>query len=349
MRSAAGQLRTASMKDGHTQPIPAERLDLVDWDAVYVSLLEFKEEMRFTNLVIPPDMPRKIMQTAEPALCELIADKTVVNPESFARAAVFQDAVLSLLRKYVEKYYRLSEERWATEAMDYRKLTKDDTNFQDYLVRVPRREAKLVAAIQQLIQEADRVYGADKTELPTLHFGRHLYQPLLIRDSHGLITSQPEGLEPSAKRFVEDIRAYWRDHWKEKHAGQELFLLRNLSKGKGVGFYLTAGFFPDFILWLKTGDSQRIVFVEPHGMLHEEAYWTDDKVHLHERLAGLSAKWGQKPRGKKVTLDSFIISATPYERLYKYYADRRRSKSDFAAAHILFFDENQEYVARLFQ
>jgi hypothetical protein len=346
MRSVSGKLATVAMKAGQVQVIPPESLDLVDWEAAYVDLLEFKEAQGYTNMAMTPDMPRKLIEH-EPQLYGLVADYAVVRPRSFAETAVLQDTVLTILRKYVEKYYRLSQERWATEAMEYRDLSKEDGNFQDYTVRISRRESKLIEAIKHLIEEANMVYERATTDLPTLHFDRHLYQPLLVKDCAGIITSDPPGLEDSERRFVEDIRRYWAENWQGRHAGQDLFLLRNLSRGKGVGFYLTEGFFPDFILWIKEGDRQRIVFVEPHGMMMAKTYWSDDKAKLHERLAELSVAWGKKAGLKGVVLDSFIISATPYRTLRDYYADGTWTRQDFTDRHILFF-ENADYVKTLF-
>jgi hypothetical protein len=347
MRSVSGKLATVAMKAGQVQVIPAESLLLVDWEAAYVDLLEFKEAQGYTNMALTPDMPRKVMEHDEPRLYGLVADQAIVKPRSFAQTAVLQDTVLTILRKYVEKYYRLSQERWATEAMEYRELSKEDGNFQNYTVRVSRRESKLIEAVERLIKEADRVYRDVTTELPTLHFDRHLYQPLLVKDRGGVITSEPPCLEPSERQFVEDIRRYWAENGQGRHAGQHLFLLRNLSRGEGVGFYLTEGFFPDFILWIKEGDRQRIVFVEPHGMLMAKTYWSDDKARLHERLAELSEKWGNKAGVKNVVLDSFIISATPYRTLRDYCGDSPWSVQDFTDRHILFFD-NADYTRTLF-
>ena len=126
-------------------------------------------------------------------------------------------------------------------------------------------------------------------------------------------------------------------------AGAEIFLLRNLSSGKGVGFYETSGFYPDFILWIKEGDAQRIVFIEPHGMLHENAYTHDAKAQLHERLPDLAAKMARP----NVSLDSFIISATPYLDLYKRYDSGEWTPEQFAQKHILFPEQDGDYVARI--
>jgi hypothetical protein len=91
-----------------------------------------------------------------------------------------------------------------------------------------------------------------------------------------------------------------------------VFLLRNLSRGSGIGFFEERGFYPDFLLWLVHGEKQHIIFVEPHGMLHARPYANDDKARLHEQLPGLEQEIGARSKWKHITLDSYIISATPY-------------------------------------
>lgn len=51
-----------------------------------------------------------------------------------------------------------------------------------------------------------------------------------------------------------------------------------------------------------------------------------------------------------VTLDSYIISLTPYDDLRKRYGDGSWDREQFAAAHILFMERHGEYdyLARLF-
>ena len=141
MRSTSGGVATVAMKAGQEQVIPAESLDLMDWERVYIDLLEFKEEKGFANLVVQPDTPRRIMAATEPRLYTLIADESVVKPRSFEDVAILREAVLSILRKYVEKYYRVSQERWESDNMVYGTLTTKDPNFQDYTVSIPRSEA----------------------------------------------------------------------------------------------------------------------------------------------------------------------------------------------------------------
>jgi hypothetical protein len=115
---------------------------------------------------------------------------------------------------------------------------------------------------------------------------------------------------------------------------KEVYVLRNLSRGRGVGFFEDAGFYPDFILWvLDTGTKrQRIVFVESHGMLHAPA------AHLWERLRELA------PKGcSDVEPDAFIVSVTPFDDLSRRYESGTWNREKFAEKHILFPERNSDY------
>lgn len=336
IRSQADGVVTASIRVGQERVIPRESLDLINWQAVYLELLKFKEQKGFSNLVLQPETPRRLLEADEPRLYRLIADETVVRPRSFEQAALLQETVLSILRKYLEKYYRVYQERWESRNMVYGLLRDNHPNFQDYTVKIPRSERQLIAAVKQLIDEGQHIYEQETSELPNIHFDRHLYQPLLL-DRDARIKTTPPGLKESEHRFVGDLREYVRREATGKLASKEIFLLRNLTRGKGIGFFENEGFFPDFILWIKEGEHQRIVFVEPHGMVYEKAYWTSDKTRLHERLRKLSQDWAARGELKNVTLDAFIISVTPFDTLREYYGDGNWTREEFAGKHILFF------------
>ena len=145
-------------------------------------------------------------------------------------------------------------------------------------------------------------------------------------------------------QFVRHLKVYWTAEKDKSLAGKEVFLLRNLSRGSGVGFFEESKFFPDFILWVVDGKkSQRIVFIEPHGMIYAKAYIHDEKARLYERLPGLAKEMGQRSKKKNIMLDSFIISATPYDDLYKRYDDGAWDRKKFAEKHILFQEKKEDY------
>jgi hypothetical protein len=333
----------------------------VDWERAYLDLLEYKERKRFGNLVIPPDAPRQIIAQAEPArLYRLVADEAVVKPTSFGSRLLLQEAVTNILRKYMEDFYRVRRERWESSRMVYRTLDENDPNLSfnrqaikdgktGYVVKVRRSERGLIEAIEKLDADIKRLTQKEAGDLPRLHFDRHLYQPLLLKHD-GIVGIAPPILAPSEAQFVNDLKAYWGQEKDKSLAGQQVYLLRNLSRGSGIGFFEERGFYPDFILWIMGGQQQRIVFIEPHGMLHEGPHINNDKARLHERLPELAEQIASRSAQKDVTLDSYIISATPYDDLRKKYDDGTWDRAKFSAAHILFLERNSEYdyVARIF-
>ena len=78
-------------------------------------------------------------------------------------------------------------------------------------------------------------------------------------------------------------------------------------------------------------------------MLHANAYLHDDKARLHERLPELAKEIGARSQHQDVTLDSYIVSATPYRDLHKRYDDGTWNRAQFADAHILFAERNEQY------
>ncbi|PWH18788.1 MAG: restriction endonuclease subunit R [Anaerolineae bacterium] len=358
MESAPTGLHTVDVRAGLVQAIPAESLDLVDWQQIYLDLLVYKERKGLTNLLIRPETLRRIIELKNDKgvpVCTVIADEQVTRPQSFRDRTLLQQAVTQLLNRYVDRFYQVRREQWDEQTLVYRPLDRSDPNLgfrppgiaeakPGYVVRVPRSEQQLVEAVQKLLQEQERLYQQENAGLPRLHFDRHLYQPLLV-EMPERAQIVPPGLEESEARFVRDLRDYWNAEKDQSLADKEIFLLRNLSRGYGIGFFEERGFYPDFILWVldQTTKAQRIVFIEPHGMLHAKAYIHDEKARLHERLPDLAKQIAQHSSQKDITLDAFIVSATPYDELYRRYDDGTWNRAKFAERHILFPEDGQGY------
>src|SRR5829696_7548229 len=167
-----------------------------------------------------------------------------------------------------------------------------------------------------LAEKANGAYNGNAGSLPTVFFDRHHYQRLL-KDRGEEVRVSPSGLEESEERFVAALRYYCASKNGGPPSGAKLFLLRNLTRSKGVGFFATSGFYPDFILWVKDGDHQRVVFVEPHGMRNDDAPPYNHKVELYKELKELSDRISQREGRKGVRLDAYIVSATPFYELRK--------------------------------
>ena len=336
---------------GREETIPLESLDLVDWNHAYLALLRHKEEKSLDNLLIRPGKLRDILET-EPPVYQLHAEESLFRPQDRAARARLQEAVVNILRKYADTLHRHRRAQWESNHLRYKTLDASEGNFRfnrgegdrssRYIVKVPRQDPDLIWEVENLFDDLNALYEEDRGRLPRIHFDRHLYQPLLLeRDG---VTSSPPGLNKNELRFVTDLKACCSATPNVLPDNAELFLLRNLGRGHGIGFFEESGFYPDFILWIK-GATQRIVFIDPHGMIHAKSYAHDDKARLHERLAELAQIVSERSQMSNVSMDSFIVSATPFDKLRERYGDGSWERKDFEERHILFFEHG--YIERI--
>ena len=132
--------------------------------------------------------------------------------------------------------------------------------------------------------------------------------------------------------FVEDLKTYH-----ESNAGffrrKELYLLRNLSKGRGVGFFEAGNFHPDFILWLLTGGRQDVIFVDPKGIRNLGP--SDPKIQFYRTIKEIEQRLGDPA----VRLQSFIVSNTPSATMRKKWG---MEKSEMQKRHVLFQEEDKD-------
>ena len=358
LASHGSGITDASATSGDEQQIPAESLDLVDWNEACLALMEHKEARQLSNLVIQQGVLRGIL---EKKTYQLFIEESAVRPSSRIEWMRLQEAVVNILRTYADALYRHRRAKWESNHLVYKTLAEDDPNLRfnfnvgeeagRYIVKVSRQHENLIEEIERLIADCDALYDDDQGKLPRIHFDRHLYQPLLVESFDGKIRMSPAGLPESEQQFVAHLKDYCVNEPNGLPHGAELFLLKNQSRGRGVGFFESAGFYPDFILWIRTGDKQRIVFIEPHGMLRAQPYSQDNKAKLHERLPELADEISKRSGTTDVELDSFIISETRYEELHKNYDDGKWDREKFAAKHILFLECNDEYdyLAKILQ
>ena len=339
-----------SASSGRETIIPRDSLALVDWDKAYLSLIEHKEQKGMDNLVVRPAELKDIVDT-KPYVYRLVAEESLTNPTGAEEWERLQDTVTGILRQYADRLYRHRRERWESDHMVYKTLDETDANFRfnigegnrsRYIVGVPRSDQKLIKEVEALIADCRGLYEGDGSSLPRIYFDHHLYQPLLVEKDGTPLKISPPGLTGSEQRFVNDLKEYWDEKQDDSPDDAEVFLLRNQSRGAGVGFFEESGFYPDFILWITAGGAQRIVFVEPHGMLHEDAPDHSEKIGLYKRLGELAEAMRERSELDNVTLDSFIVSETPYETLRTKWSGNW-SRSDFATEHILFPERNGEY------
>ena len=239
IESGPDGLATSGARSGAQQTIPPESLDLVDWNNVYLELLEYKDTKGFSNLLVRPALLRPILEAGDGAYL-LEAEESVVKPRSQYDRQRLQEAVTNVLRRYADRLYRRRQAQWESKNLTYRQLDDSDENFRfnmvrdgaagQYIVKVPRDKTDLLQAIEKLLDDCNFLYQEDQGELPRIHFDRHLYQPLLVEGNGA--TSSPPGLQDSELQFVADLRDHCANEPNALPDGAELFLLETSHAAK---------------------------------------------------------------------------------------------------------------------
>ena len=334
--------------------IPESILELVDWEKIYLQLLEYKQEKGFHNLIFDIEILKRILNPDEDLYELSVMEESEVVPTSLAELERLEGLVLTLLCKYIAKFYSIIQKQWNEERVQLEQLDENDTNFTDWSVYIPRNEASETEPRIERFMESGRIYGSELTALSevgkvyNVYNDRHLYQPLLTIDTSDTTwRTAPPFLKASEKHFVEDLYNYVGQQSTTSLASKKIFFLRNQSRGKGIGFYYNEGFYPDFILWITEGLKQRIVFIEPHSMVYEDINEHNPKINLFKRLREIS---NQRFRADRVHMDAFIISTTDFAdiRLRRY---TNMNKQDFVQDwHILFPNSNDlTYLSPIFE
>jgi len=136
--------------------------------------------------------------------------------------------------------------------------------------------------------------------------------------------------------------------------GKELFVLRNLSI-KGIGFFMeSSSFYPDFILWVVDKNKQHIYFLDPKGILLGDNHFNNPKIlWCKESAPELGQKIQQElTKDKKeisVSVSAFILSNTSFNEVRdRWGAGIGTTKEDFEKNHVLFIENNKDYLIKIF-
>ena len=178
------------------------------------------------------------------------------------------------------------------------------------------RESSLYedGTVDRIMSILDQNGGLDEYEKDAFHgrmvlfdFRSHLYAPLICLEKSNLkIQVSPIALNTDEMRFVDYLKTYVDDHAAEL-ADKSLYLLRNKSK-VGMGFFEAGNFYPDYILWIDTSETQYISFIDPKGLMHIRP--DDPKIEFYNKIKDLEARLSPSADGKRIVLNSFIMSGT---------------------------------------
>ena len=329
----------------HEGKLTAQHLAFFDWQEIERQLQEFKNERSWFNLNLTPDACRALLE--DPGWYVLYIPETELEIGRFERVFRWQEIAVSLLKKYCDVFFKTKKAAWETPQLRYEILDENDANFvSEYKFLIDQSAKEIIAKLNE-VKEAVASKQLKPIEWGTFRsicFGPHLYQPLIYLNSN-LVDVRPVALNVGERDFVTDLKNFYENE-QSFFEGKELYLLRNLSRGHGIGFFEAGNFYPDFILWLLIGGKQYVSFVDPKGLRNLEGA-DDPKISFFQTIKKLETRLADPD----VILNSFIISNTKYEQVDHWLTPgigQRMSKVDFEKRNVLFQNEDKAtYIGKM--
>lgn len=316
-----------------------KHLAFLDMDAIYFDLQQYKNERAWYNMNLPRESVIRLLQS--PDWYELLIPQEELEFTRFDRVRLWQEIAVALLQKYCDKYYKFRKMEYELPNLEYRDLTPDDPNFfEEYRILVEESQQAIIATLEQLKQAIENGNLRDISfgKFRAVFFGRHLYEPL-IYCNESLVEVKPVALNEGERDFVMDLRKFYDDNT-GFFSGKELYLLRNMSRGRGIGFFEAGNFHPDFILWLLAENRQFVSFIDPKGLLNVRGTG-DPKIQFYQTIKGLEQRLGDP----NVTLNSFILSVTPYGQVSWW--DGKMTLAQFESRNVFFREQDGAHIGKI--
>ena len=319
----------------------AGHLNFLDYDDLFFRLEKFKRERTWHNLNITKSMIRTLL--TDRTWYKVVVPSGKMEFSDFGNVALWQEMAAELLQKFSEEYYNYCKAAFIEPRLELREIEAGDGSLpeaDEYQLIVDASETALINDIQSLTSDvATRKAGILRAgDLKGCLFGTHLYEPVLHAAKGSRIQIAPVSLNESEFHFLDDLRLFIeKDQARLAAEGIELFLLRNESRGRGVGFFEAGNFYPDFLLWLVKDGRQHLAFVEPHGLQHEGP--GHKKIEFHQVIKGIQARLASE----NVILNSFIITPTRFGKL-----NWGKTIHELEDMHVLFMEDQKDtYVASI--
>ncbi|MEM0201501.1 MAG: DEAD/DEAH box helicase family protein [Candidatus Micrarchaeaceae archaeon] len=319
--------------------------DLFNWDRIYLKMLDFKINKGYSNLQICNGVLQEIIEKEN---YELKAESSQTELKTVTDIGNLEDILLMVLKSYTERYYNCRFRQIETNQLQlsFMEKGKDNLSYDHYTLKIEipkdEDERERIDEIKTLINEVGRLYQDDLEEIPTIHFDKHLYTPLVVyKEDKEFIKSEPVKLNNGETEFVKKLRDYINQNQVQD---KEIFLLRNLSK-RGIGFFQNSSFYPDFIMWIKKENKQFIVFIDPKG-IRNLGNFNDEKIQLHKYIKDIETNI--KETNPNVKLESLILSVSKYDDIKNLFGDGNKEKVEFEENHILFINDDN-LVTKIFE
>ena len=320
-------------------------------DAIFLELQAFKSERGWNNFSISKSEIRELLLKKDWYQL-LMPQSELKTPLNFNNQRRWQETAVSLLKKYVETSYKTNKNGYEQTNYEYYELNPDDPKdknfFDEYRITIEESQTEIankLEELKELIESRDLLTERKWhfNNLTAIGFNRHLYTPILALNGKEMKIS-PVALNEGEREFVEDLQKYCEENPVYFTQGdRELYLLRNQSRGRGVGFFEAGNFYPDFILWILHQGKQFVSFIDPKGILNLEHGIENPKIKFYKTVKKLEKNLHLT--APEIVLNSFIVSNTFLNDIA--WRDSLKTE-DFERNHVLFQKEDkQNYINKI--
>ena len=337
--------------------IDDNHLSLLDFERLFRETWHYRTQKGYNNLSFNSEKLREIIKSRQ---YELYCDDDLLQLNKFSDVKRLEEIALIILRSYIDSWYKRKQQEWEYTQLEYHPFNEDNRNIPHYAENGPGYQLHVKkTAVDRIEEEIEALFkdpeiwtqsieDKKKQQLPRIYFDRHIYLPLLLEDQRDVIQSTPPGLNEGEWKFLKDLKEYFqKPESDELLKGYELFVLRNQSRGHGVGFLLEEErYFPDFIVWVKNDEKQHICFIDPKGLQHQINVRENSKVQFAREVKEYEKQLNEKSGNHNVHLHSFIISQTAQDEVIK--NNDVSSITDLNGMN-LFFPEQDGYIDGVFR
>ena len=310
--------------------LESRHIGLFDRIRMHDKLLVRKRQMGWHNLTISRQTVDRLLKRDD--WYELYLPPERLEVRSYADLQKLEDIGIELMADYAARFWRTRRARWEHDNIEVITLEESDpNNIREYRLSVNARETSLIQDIRALrtcLQEGP----IHRLKLGIVMRDVHAYKPLLYATGRGEVVVQPVPLDMNEKRVAMKLAELSNDR-DPCLQGWELFLIRNMTRGRGVSFFDDHAYFPDFIVWLKDGDSQHIVFLDPKGL---GRFGPDErkKVRLHTEIEKIEKK--VREGDPNLRLHAYVLSVTSPSEI----GDEFRPNSEWEEQGVYFLGDS---------
>ena len=323
--AADGEMKKAPVR------LEAHHIALFDRTRIHDKLLARKRLKGWHNLTIDRAAVEGLLDRDD--WYELFMPPERLAAASYNDIRKLENVVVELIAEYADRFWRSQRRKWEYKNIEVTKLDETDpNNIREYRLSVDATKTQMIDDIRALkcnLKEGP----VHHLKLGVVMADAHAYKPLLYATGNGEVKVQPVPLNGDEMQVVKNLAGLATSGDPCLH-GRELFLIRNLTRGRGVSFFDDFAYYPDFIAWLTDGQSQHIVFLDPKGL---SRFGPDErkKVKLHSNIAEMGKRVSEED--SNLFLHAYVLSVTPPEKI----GDELQSQKEWENRGVYFLNDSR--------